>query len=119
MDDYKELLDRLTRENRRLKDLTRSAGSGLKQLREELANYEQIMEWLSANGFESFGALTEAFEQVKREKDAAVEFTESIVRNGANPCEGCKADCIDAGSDEADYTGQCGHFTLRGPQKEA
>ena len=38
-----------------------------------LASYEQVTDWLRRNGFESFLALTEAFEQVKRDKDAAAQ----------------------------------------------
>lgn len=63
--------------------------------------------------------LRAQLEQVKRERDVAVEFLGSIVRNSTNPCEGCKADCIDAGSDDAEYTSQCGMFEWRGPQKES
>ena len=62
--------------------------------------------------------LRSELEQVKRERDAAEEFLKSIVRNSTNPCEGCKADCIDAGSDDAEYTSQCGMFAWRGPRKE-
>ena len=57
-------------------------------------------------------------EQVKRERDAAVEFLESAIRYSTNPCEGCKADCIDAGSDAAERVDQCGAFEWRGKKED-
>lgn len=57
-------------------------------------------------------------EQAKRERDAAVEFLESAIRYSANPCEGCKADCIDAGSDAAERVDQCGAFEWRSPKED-
>lgn len=59
-----------------------------------------------------------ALRPVSRERDAAMEFLESAIRYSANPCEGCKADCIDAGSDAAERVDQCGAFEWRGPEEE-
>lgn len=56
----------------------------LARARAELSNYEQVTDWLRRNGFESFEALTEAFEQVKRERDAAVALLREM-----NWCAGC------------------------------
>lgn len=62
--------------------------------------------------------LRTELEQVKRERDAAVEFLESAIRYSTNPCEGCKADCIDAGSDAAARVDQCGAFEWRGKKED-
>ena len=62
--------------------------------------------------------LRTELEQVKRERDAAVEFLESAIRYSTNPCEGCKADCIDAGSDAAERVDQCGAFEWRGKKED-
>ena len=62
--------------------------------------------------------LRTELEQVKRERDAAVEFLESAIRYSTNPCEGCKADCIDAGSDAADRVDQGGAFDWRGKKED-
>lgn len=62
--------------------------------------------------------LRTELEQVKRERDAAVEFLESAIRYSTNPCEGCEADCIDAGSDAADRVDQCGAFDWRGKKED-
>lgn len=62
--------------------------------------------------------LRAELEQVKRERDAAVEFLESAIRYSTNPCEGCKADCIDAGSDAAERVDQCGAFEWRGKKED-
>lgn len=68
-----------------LQDDLRNAAAALTTLTEEnaqlqgdLANYKQVTEWLGRNGFESFDALIEAFEQVKRERDAAMKETERM-----------------------------------------
>lgn len=57
-------------------------------------------------------------EKAEREKDATVQFLTSIIRYGTNPCECCKADCIDAGSDDAEYVSQCGAFEWSSQKKE-
>lgn len=62
--------------------------------------------------------LRTELEQVKRERDAAVEFLGSAIRYSTNPCEGCKADCIDAGSDAAARADQCGAFEWRGKKED-
>lgn len=61
--------------------------------------------------------LRAELEQVKQERDAAVGFLRSVIRHSTNPCEGCKADCIDAGSDAAERVDQCGTFEWRGPKE--
>lgn len=57
-------------------------------------------------------------ERAERERDATVQFLTSIIRYGTNPCECCKADCIDAGSDDAEYVSQCGAFEWSNPQND-
>lgn len=108
--------ERLKRENLRLQELTHSQRNGLKQLRKELANYEQVTDWLRRNGFESFEALTEAFEQVKREKDAAVALLREM-----NWCAGCihfkgLKGCADNAMSVCDKEND--HYQFGTPQKE-
>ena len=57
-------------------------------------------------------------EKAERERDSVVQFLTSVIRHGTNPCECCKADCIDAGSDDAEYVSQCGMFEWSNPQND-
>lgn len=99
--DYKELIDILKDEsNPNVLDYIDDAATAINAL---LARAE---------------AAEARAEKAERERDAAVQFLISIIRYGTNPCECCKADCIDAGSDDAEYVSQCGMFEWSGPQKE-
>lgn len=141
MDNRKELIERLRTESLykdkatlEIMDLCMEAADTIAALTEENARLrvageqDRVLDELHAevNYMQSYNAdaekvienLCTQLEQVKRERDAAVELLESVVRHGTNPCEGCKADCIDAGSDDAEYTSQCGMFAWCGPQKE-
>ena len=128
MDNHKELIERLRTESLykdkatlEIMDLCMEAASVIAALSEENAQLHaevNYMQSYNADAEKVIENLCAQLEQVKRERDAAVEFLGSVVRHGTNPCEGCKADCIDAGSDDAEYTSQCGMFAWRGPQKE-
>ena len=127
-DNHKELIERLRTESLykdkatlEIMDLCMEAADALAVLQ---AKYETLARYAAekytqcdAMGKEN-ARLCAELEQVKRERDAAEEFLGSIVRNSTNPCEGCKADCIDAGSDDAEYSSQCGMFEWRGPQED-
>lgn len=82
-----------------------------------LANYEQVTDWLRRNEFESFTAFAAAFEQVKREKDAAI----SLLRK-TSWCAGCihfkgLKGCADNAMSVCDKEND--HYQFSGPQKEA
>lgn len=126
MNNHKELIERLRTESLykdkatlEIMDLCMEAAGALEAFMEENAQLRA-----EVNHIQSYNAdaekviknLCAQLERVKRERDAAVEFLESVMRHGTNPCEGCKADCIDAGSDDAEYTSQCGMFEWRGLQ---
>ena len=89
------------------------------KLRAELENYRKghCSEGGCAAEKDRDAVLAE-LEQVKRERDAAAEFMESAIRYSTNPCEGCKADCIDAGSDAGGRIDQCGAFEWRGKKED-
>lgn len=73
----------------------------------------------AANGFKKQAEAAESrAEKAERERNSVVQFLTSVIRHGTNPCECCKADCIDAGSDDAEYVSQCGMFEWSNPQND-
>lgn len=88
----------------------------LARARAELSNYEQVTDWLRRNGFESFEALTEAFEQVKRERDAYMFCSKDLLSKGnCNEC-GDRENCNYLPRPGETVRVNCPLW--RGPQKE-
>lgn len=98
-------------------NLVRMCGDAAIAINELLTENQALRN--AANGFKKQAEAAETrAEKAEREKDATVQFLTSIIRYGTSPCECCKADCIDAGSDDAEYVSQCGAFEWSSQKKE-